>query len=232
MVAPDKAKDGHRPDGRRERWRAHREARRQELVRAVVEVVHRRGADVAMDDIAEETGTAKQVFYRYFSDKEDLRLAVGRSVASAVVETLGREIAAETDPRAMLAAGIGCYLRVIEAEPELYRFVLRASSPAIDGEDPVADYSTVLGLQVTRLLGERLRAAGADAGAAEPWGFALVGSVRSAADRWLAQPTMTRGALCDYLTDFAWHGLSSVAGPPDSAAAPATPGSSHTFDHR
>ncbi|MHB2022509.1 MAG: TetR/AcrR family transcriptional regulator [Mycobacteriales bacterium] len=209
-MAQRKGKPTPSSDGRRERWRAHREARRQELVAAVIQVVRRRGADVGMDDLAEQSGTAKPVFYRYFADKEDLRLAVGRSVASGLVEQLTKEIAAAADPRAMLAAGIDCYLRVIEADPELYRFVLRSALPSIGGEDPVADYSTVLGLHVTRLLGEQLRAVGADAGAAEPWGFALVGSVRSAADRWLAQPTMTRSALCAYLTDFAWHGISAI----------------------
>jgi len=204
------------PDGRRERWRAHREARRRELVAAVVAAVQDAGAGVGMDDIAAHSGISKQVFYRYFADKADLHLAVGRSVARVVVADVTTAIEAGTDLRAMLTAGISRYLSLIESQVELYRFVVHTSTSQRDGgsagAEIVTDFETVLGLQVARLIGDRLRAAGGDAGAAEPWGFALVGAVRAAADRWLAAPTMTRAALVDYLSEFAWNGLSNLGG--------------------
>jgi AcrR family transcriptional regulator len=203
-----------RADGRSERWREHRESRRRSLVGAVVAAVSAQGADIGMDDIAQQSGVSKQVFYRYFADKADLRLAVGRSVARWLVRDITRAVEAEVDLHAMLAAGIDRYLTVIETNREVYRFVV---SPTATGSrhrgqasDLVADFETVLGLQVARLIGDRQRAAGLDAGAAETWGFALVGAVRAAADRWLAAPSLSRGALGDYLTEFAWNGLSSV----------------------
>src|SRR3954454_12832671 len=102
---PDDTTSDRKPDGRRERWRAHREARRRELVRGVVAVVRHRGA-VGMDDIATETGIAKQVYYRYFSDKADLHRAVGIAAARAVVREVAACIEAESDPREQLRAGI------------------------------------------------------------------------------------------------------------------------------
>ena len=58
-------------DGRTERWKAHRESRRQELIAAVMATVSELGADVEMDDIAKASGIAKPVFYRYFKDKAE-----------------------------------------------------------------------------------------------------------------------------------------------------------------
>lgn len=205
-------------DGRRERWRIHRETRRRELVRSVADVVRRRGP-VGMDDIAAETGIAKQVFYRYFADKADLHRAVGRAAARAVVTEVTACIEAQSSPREMLRAGIDRYLALLEAEPALYRYVVNV--PASVGEaDVVEDYSTVLGMHVTRLIGDMLRAGGLDAGAAEPWGFALVGAVRSVADRWLASPTVSRDALTDYLTTYLWTGLSAASGVDATEAPP------------
>ena len=203
-------------DGRRERWRLHREARRRELVRAVADVVRRRGP-VGMDDIATETGIAKQVFYRYFSDKADLHLAVGRAAARAVVREVTQAVEAQPTPREMLREGVDCYLRLVEAEPDLYRYVV--NGPTGSAQSAADDYSTVLGLQVARLIGDLFRANGLDAGAAESWGFAVVGAVRSAADRWLVSPTLTRPALTDYLTSYLWSGLSAATTPPAGAPA-------------
>ncbi len=210
-------------DGRAERWRAHRQTRRRALMAAVVEAVRAGGPDVGMDDIAAHSGIAKQVFYRYFADKADMRVAVGRSVARGVVRDVTRAIEEQADIRAMLAAGIDRYLSLIAGNIELYRFVVAGAGSSggrhrHDDTDIVADFETVLGVQVARLIGDRLRAQGRDAGAAEPWGFALVGATRAAADRWLAAPTMSREALAAHLTEFAWNGL-SVIGDADDAAA-------------
>jgi hypothetical protein len=46
-----------------------------------------------------------------------------------------------------------------------------------------------------------------DSGAADPWGFGIVGMARAATDRWLEQQTMSRTDLVRYLTDLVWPGL-------------------------
>ncbi|MDP9101807.1 MAG: TetR/AcrR family transcriptional regulator [Actinomycetota bacterium] len=198
------------PDGRKERWRAHRVQRRAELIAAAIDAVRAGGAGVGMDGIAAASGIAKPVFYRYFADKADLFLAIGQVLAEGVVRDVTDAIDRETEPRRMLAAGIDAYLRGIEAEPELYRFVVRQPSGGALA-DPVRDYATVVGLHAARRVHELLRQVGQDAGAAEPWGFGLVGLVRAAADRWLDQQSMSRAALADYLTTMAWDGLAATA---------------------
>jgi AcrR family transcriptional regulator len=195
-------------DGRKERWRRHREQRRAELIAAVAEAVEERDAELGMDEIAAATGIAKPVFYRYFADKADLHRAVGRTYAAGLVADVTAAIDAEEPGRAALAAGVACYLALIEERQQLYRFVVHAPSLALaDREDVTADFATEVGRHAARVIGDARRAAGLDAGPAEPWGIGIVGMARAAGDAWLAKPTMSRTALAGYLTDLVWPGL-------------------------
>jgi AcrR family transcriptional regulator len=161
-----------------------------------------------MDDIAAISGIAKPIYYRYFADKADLHQAVGVAAAEAVVRQVTNAVDQEGTARMRLAAAIDAYLRSIETDPEMYRFVVHTTPPSrARVTAPAEDYATVVGQHVTRVMASLLRQAGADAGAAEPWGFGLVGMVRAAADRWLDHPSMTRAQLVDYLTDLVVPGL-------------------------
>ncbi|MFP5220466.1 MAG: TetR family transcriptional regulator [Actinomycetes bacterium] len=191
-----------RRDGRRERWAAHRAARRAELIAAVLMAVREHGPGIDMDDVAATSGVSKTVFYRYFEDKADLFLAVGRAVGEQLVEDVVAAVEGTRHPRDMIAGGVDTFLRAVEEDPHVYRFVLQRPANAA----AASDYSAVISKHVSRVIGDLLRAAGRDAGVAEPWGFAMVGAVRSAAERWLDEPTMSREALAGYLTDLLWAG--------------------------
>jgi hypothetical protein len=71
----------------------------------------------------------------------------------------------------------------------------------------MGDYASTVGVHASRVIGDFMRIAGQDSGAAEPWGFAVVGMVRAATDRWLETQSMSREALVGYLTDLVWPGL-------------------------
>jgi AcrR family transcriptional regulator len=166
-------------------------------------VVSGLGADVGMDDISKASGIAKPVFYRYFKDKADLFVEVGRLAAEQVVEETTLAIDAAVSPRAKLAAGIEAYVSGIETRPDLYRFAVRHRD--------LGDYVTIVGLHATRVIAQFMRQAEMDTGAAELWGFGIVGLVRGAADRWLEQPTMSRAAVVRELTDLIWSGQSGLS---------------------
>jgi AcrR family transcriptional regulator len=198
-------------DGRRLRWQAHREERRKALIDAAIRAVRRHGASAGMDQIAAEAGTSKPVVYRYFTDKADLYLAVGQRVAQGLVDRIKAAIEDQPDGRSMLAAGVDAYLHMIEEEPELYRFVVHHTLLDRPVEnDLVTDYSTMLGSYISRRLGDLMREVGLDSGAAEPWGFGLVGLVRSAGEWWLERQSMSRQALADYLTALIWSGFAGA----------------------
>jgi AcrR family transcriptional regulator len=189
-------------DGRSARWDAHRLARRAELVRLTAACVEQHGAEVGMDQIAAFAGTSKAVFYRHFTDKADLYLAVGQQLASTLADQLAAAIARQSDPRAMIQAGIDAFLAVLDRNPQVYRFVVRNAVVQRAGEDPVADYIGRIATRLDELIGAL---PASEPLLRRPWGAAIVGLVKAAGDWWLEHPTvMTRTELAESLTILLW----------------------------
>ena len=199
-----------RRDRRDSRWDEHRRTRREQLVTATMAAVGEHGPAVGMEHIAAAARTSKTVVYRHFADRGELHLAVCARVAEQLLDALRAAMTTPDEPRQMVAAAIDTYLAFIEADPELYRFVVHA--PAGDPTaDPIAGLSELVGERATALVATALESAGRPTAAAGPWGHGLVGLVRSAADRWLSSPDpMPRAELTTHLTDLAWAGLSGV----------------------
>jgi AcrR family transcriptional regulator len=170
-----------------------------------------------MEDIAAEAGTSKAGIYRHFEDKEDLSVAVGSRIAADLVRDITGALSSEDHPRRALAAAIDAFLRVIESDPEPYRFIVHrplADRPGI--ADPMADYTALVAAHAARLIGEGLQRAGLDTTPAELWGHALAGYVRASGDWWLDHPAMPRPVLTEYLTALVWSGFRGI----DAAHAP------------
>lgn len=200
-----------RRDRRDSRWDEHRRARRAELVQATVAAVSRHGSGVGMEEIAAAAGTSKTVVYRHFADRGELHLAVCAQVAEQLLGALRQAMSGIERPRQLVAAAVDTYLTFIEADPELYRFVVHSPCDRTPDADPIAGLSELVGDQAAALVALALTQAGRDTAAAEPWGHGLVGLVRAAADRWLSSPApMPRAELTAHLTDLAWAGLSGV----------------------
>jgi AcrR family transcriptional regulator len=220
LTSPDQARDR-----RDSRWDEHRRTRREQLVDATLVAVGKHGAGVGMEEIAAEAGTSKTVVYRHFSDRTELYVAVCTRVASHLLPKLRDAIETSEQPRQMVAAAIETYLAFLEADPELYRFVVHQQvldRPA--NGDPISNLSDLIGDQASAIVGLALQRAGHDPRAAAPWGHGVVGMVRSAADWWLrADRPMLRSELAAHLTDLAWAGLSGVVTPaPLTTSAPLT----------
>lgn len=204
-------------DRRASRWDAHRQARRAELVDAAISAIRTHGAGVGMDDVAAMAGTSKTVVYRHFVDRTQLYVAVCTRVAAVLMGQVRAAMSAADGPRAKTAAGIDAYLRLIENDREVYRFVVHRALVA----EPVADLVSLIGDETAAVIAGQLRRAGADTTAAAPWGHGVVGMVRGAADHWLANPEgMTRAQLTAHLTDLAWAGLSGVVAAPMEEVSP------------
>lgn len=206
------------PDGRDTRWAEHRLARRAELVDATKRAVRRHGAGVGMDGIAQEAGTSKTVLYRHFGDKAGLYLAVAASVDRLILRELRRAATGLTDdPRAAAGAAVEAYLALVEADPEVYRFVV--AHPLLDlpvSDDPVSGLTTRIADDVGALLTARLADAGRDTSAAITCAHGLVGLVRSAADQWVGSPNpVPRRTLVHQLSLLVWGGLQALLDPPE-----------------
>ena len=143
-------------------------------------------------------------------------------MADGLLPRLGRAVAGHrSHPRQLVAAVIDTYLAFVEADPELYRFVVHGFPQAqrgqygrSDASNPIGSLSDVVGHQASIIITDLLSAAGQNPAAAEPWGHGLVGLVRSGADWWLrTDRPMPRTELAAHLTDLAWTGLSAVMKP-------------------
>jgi AcrR family transcriptional regulator len=207
-----------RRDRRDSRWDEHRRVRREQLVDATLAAVGRHGAGVGMEEIAAEAGTSKTVVYRHFADRSELYVAVCSRVAEQLTRKLREAMGSSAEPRQMVAAAVDTYLAFLEADPEVYRFVV-THSPAgsqisPDGADPISSLSDLVGDEVARLVAGFLARAGQDTAAAAPWGHGVIGLVRAAADWWLrADRPIPRAQLAAQLTDLAWSGLAGVVTP-------------------
>ena len=123
-------------DGRSARWEGHRQERRRQLVESAIRTIRSRGATVGMDELAAEAGTSKTVFYRHFADRHGLYQAVAERVDELILRDIGTVLGASTkggglsaldlDPRSVIHAAIDAYLRLVERDPELYRFIVSA----------------------------------------------------------------------------------------------------------
>lgn len=202
-------------DRRASRWDAHRQARRVELTDAAVLAIRTHGAGVGMDHVAAQAGTSKTVVYRHFADRTELYVAVCARVACVLLGQVRAAMDGAHGPHAQIAAGIEAYLRLIEHDPEVYRFVVHR--PLVDralDADPVADLVSLIGDQAATVIAART----GDPVRSVPWGHGVVGMVRAAADNWLARPTgMTRSELAAHLTELAWAGLSGVTAPKEES---------------
>jgi AcrR family transcriptional regulator len=196
-------------DGRRTRWEQHRRDRRAELLAAAIESIVRHGPDVDMAQVARIAGVSKPVLYRYFADKAQLWHAVGEHLAAGVVDAVRPTIERVREERPLISATIDAYLSAIESAPQLYRYVFGRTT---DGMAAVVGASSrTIAAALARVIGDRLRALGLDAGPAEPWAYGMVAMVQAVGDWWMThQRPISRAALTDYLTTLLWDGVAGV----------------------
>lgn len=207
-------------DGRSARWAEHNQTRRAELVDATLRAIRHNGAGVGMEEIAAQAGTSKTVIYRHFVDRAGLYRAVVDKVDARIQSEMHDAMSRTDSLRDRLSGTLAAYLALTEADPEVYRFVVRP--PALDGplvDDTVLAITTRAAHQIQAILEPLVAGRNLDHAVARTWAVAIVGSVYACADRWLSDPDpMPREDLVGQLTDLAWDGLASTLNrsqPPD-----------------
>jgi AcrR family transcriptional regulator len=183
------------------------EQRRAELIEAAARAIRRIGPHASMTEIAREAGLTKPILYSHFGDKAGLGVALAERFTQAMVPEVLGALQAERAPIESVRGAISAFIAFVEAEPDVYRFLVRgiASADAAFVEQYLVQS---FGLQIARVLRTGLLDADADSGPSELWSFAILGAVFAGAEWWLARPTMSRDDLVDYLTSLVWGGLS------------------------
>jgi AcrR family transcriptional regulator len=191
---------------------ARRAERRQQLLEVADRVIRRDGPSASINQIAVEADIAKPVLYRHFGDKGGLYQALAERYVRELMDALRDALKRQSDPHERLATTIDTYLRFVEENPEVYRFLMhRAPGEQPEAQATVADFMRQVANEVAIVLGDLLKAAGLDSGGAVPWAHGLVGMVELAGDWWLRNRTMSRSRLTSYLTDLVWKGFRGIA---------------------
>jgi AcrR family transcriptional regulator len=214
MTGPVKSATGSSTapgDARKDRWTAHRAARRAEFVDAALRVLETQGPDLLMDAVAAEAGVTKPVLYRYFSDKAALVEALGERGTELLLTRLLPAINSDGPALARTREAVGAYFAVIDENPNLYWLLARRpGSEAAAGLDPVQRDKEFIAGQLTAVIGDYLRVFGLDSGAAEPWAYGVTGLVQSTGEWWLQRRSMSRVHVVEYVTQLVWSALSGV----------------------
>jgi AcrR family transcriptional regulator len=197
-------------DARRDRWSAHRQARRREFVDAAVRALERGGRDLLIDEVAAEAGVTKPVLYRYFADKAALVQALGERGTELLFERLLPAITSNGPALARIHEAVGAYFAVIDENPNLYWLLARRARIDPGAPDPVQQDKEFIAVTLTAVIGDYLRVFGLDSGAAEPWAYGVTGLVQSTGEWWLQRRSMSRAHVVEYVSELIWSALSGV----------------------
>ena len=189
-----------------------RTERRSALLDAATDAVRRHGVGVSMEELAAEAGVTKPILYRHFGDRRGLVLALGERFSTRLLAELQTALTAHPDdPRQTVVATIDTFLRFVDEDPEVYRFLVqRTVAEQREAAEALDTFLRTVSQQVAVVLGEQLRAAGRDSGGAEALAHGIVGLVYASGDWWLERRTMPRQTLVEYLASLLWSGLEGL----------------------
>ncbi|GAB2605758.1 TetR family transcriptional regulator [Streptomyces capparidis] len=222
---------------RREDQQRAAQRRRAELLDAADRVVLRDGPEASMNAIAKEAGITKPILYRHFGDKGGLYRALARRHTNALLITLREALDASDDRRERVSATMDAYLAAIEANPQVYRFLMHPAEAAEHGDNGEGPFDVGrhtapllrrLGEELATVIAERLDLGPRGDLEARVLGHGIVGMMHAAGDWWLAERPCARRELVEHLTDLLWGRLASAEdrrrpAPPPQAPSPQTP---------
>jgi len=160
--------------------------------------------------IAAEPGIPKPILYRHFGDKSGLYAAVAERHTDRLLDALVAALTAGGSPRERVLRTVDTYLAVLEAEPQVYRFLVQSEEAApVHGQVRgfLRRLQELLAAGIALELGlspDDLRAA--------VWAAGIVGMVQAAGDRWLETRDCDRVELSALLTDLLWGAYGAAAG--------------------
>jgi AcrR family transcriptional regulator len=190
-----------------------RAARRDQLLDDAIEAIREIGVNVTMDQLARRGGVTKPILYRHFHDRDGLLSAIAERFALALIAELEQGLRSG-DYQALLEGTVDAYLAFIEAEPDLYRFLVHHATATTPSSLPMSPLVSEIARRIAEAITGVLEENGHDPDAAVPWSYAIVGLVHQAGDWWLEDRTMPRAALTRHLCDLLWGGISPRGGNP------------------
>lgn len=141
------------PDGRDERWAAHREERRSQILDAAIAVIERtpEGDEIHVRQIAQEAGLGRAVLYRHFADKAELDREVQRRILEMLMDTLVPEFELSGTIDQIISRIVSAYVSWADAHPALHR-IGAAESQDTERLNDVMETTRQIGGLITMLV--------------------------------------------------------------------------------
>ena len=158
-----------------------------------------------MDAIASEAGITKPILYRHFGNKGELYAALAERYMEELYRASDEVMRTTPEPHRRIAAGIDAFLRTVERDPQVFRFVRYVQlHEAAEAAGDVMHQHVAHIAEATRRDLERY---GFRTDAAETIAHGLVGMMQFTAAWWLDTRALTREQLVGLLSDWLWHGF-------------------------
>ncbi|MGV3759680.1 MAG: TetR family transcriptional regulator [Actinomycetota bacterium] len=193
---------------------ARRSRRREELLERAIDAIRDLGPAATMEQLASAGDVTKPILYRHFGDRDGLIEAIAEHFAQALFATLVDSLQTSAEPRLLLDQTVAAYVAYVEADPDLYWFLVQRPHPRGEHRTPIGPLVDRVAPRVAEVVGERMAELGQDPAAALPWAYGIVGLVHQATQWWLRDAPMPREAFVGHLTDLLWGGLSTSVGSP------------------
>jgi AcrR family transcriptional regulator len=175
--------------------------RRAALVDAATRAIATHGASASMEQIASAAGVSKATLYDNFDGKAGLTDALldryGREVLERFAVGLDQPLTAQQ----VVRGGIEIFVRLIEAQPETYRFIVLNA----DGGAVLADVAA----PITALVRSELTRQGLDPAGSEALAHATLGTVFTSTEWWCDHRGLSRDAFVELLVNYVWAGLTT-----------------------
>jgi AcrR family transcriptional regulator len=189
--------------------------RREQLLEVALTLFAERGYNATtMDDTAEAAGVTKPLLYQHFDSKRALYLELVDSVASAMLDAIGKAVAAAEGPRQQVEGGFAAYFQLVVTHPDAFNLLFGSNVP----NDPelsraVREVQDTIALAIDPLID-----AGLDEDHRRLLAYAMVGMAEGASHHFVATRNPVErgteeaeaGQLARRLADLAWAGLRSV----------------------
>lgn len=180
-------------DGRDERWAAHREERRAQILDAAIAVIERtpEGEEIHVRQIAQEAGLGRAVLYRHFADKADLDREVQRRILQMLMDTLVPEFELSGTIDQIIRRIVSAYVSWADAHPALHR-IGAAESQDGDRLDDVMQTTKQIGDLIAMLVTSganllEVELTDEDRQILDPLVFGIVGQAVGTVRFWLAR---------------------------------------------
>lgn len=180
-------------DGRDERWAAHREERRAQILDAAIAVIERtpEGEEIHVRQIAQEAGLGRAVLYRHFADKADLDREVQRRILQMLMDTLVPEFELSGTIDQIIRRIVSAYVSWADAHPALHR-IGAAESQDSDRLDDVMQTTKQIGDLIAMLVTSganllEVELTDEDRQILDPLVFGIVGQAVGTVRFWLAR---------------------------------------------